>query len=252
MSSREIAELTGKQHKHVIQDIKSMIIQLNGLEWLEKNMPEKYRNRNSEYIRQNADLILNAIYKDGHNCDHNEIKWERDKRGYISNIHLNKKYIECLLTGYSIPLRMKVIDRMHELEDRVSQCQPKLPTTKELALMVIQVEEEKEKLQLEVNELKPKAEFHDIAIETHGAVSTGQAAKTLGTGRNRLLQWMRQNKWINRRNEPYQDKIEQGLLDVKLSNWEHPEKGLQEVITTLVTGKGLAKLAQLLNAKLAA
>jgi anti-repressor protein len=148
--------------------------------------------------------------------------------------------------------KMKVIDRMHELEEIVNQQPLKLPTSKELALMVIQAEEEKEKLQLEVDYLKPKAEFHDMAVDIHGAVSVGQAAKTLGTGRNRLLQLMRQRKWINRRNEPYQDKIEQGLLDVKLSNWEHPEKGIQEVITTLVTGKGITKLTKMLSAKLVA
>lgn len=222
MSSREIANLTGKLHSHVIRDINSM---------------------------------LNDLLKNDPNLD-DEIKqsviFEYDSREYVSNIFLTKKYVECLLTGYSIPLRMKVIDRMHKLEEIVNQQPLKLPTSKELALMVIQAEEEKEKLQLEVDYLKPKAEFHDMAVDIHGAVSVGQAAKTIGTGRNRLLQLMRQSKWINRRNEPYQDKIEQGLLDVKLSNWEHPEKGIQEVITTLITGKGLVKLFQMLNVKSAA
>jgi anti-repressor protein len=216
MSSREIAELTNKEHRNVKRDIKNMLEQLNI-----------------------SVLSFEQTYKDVQNKQQVE---------YL----LPKKYIECLLTGYSIPLRMKVIDRMHELEEIVNQQPLKLPTSKELALMVIQAEEEKEKLQLEVDYLKPKAEFHDMAVDIHGAVSVGQAAKTLGTGRNRLLQLMRQRKWINRRNEPYQDKIEQGLLDVKLSNWEHPEKGIQEVITTLVTGKGITKLTKMLSAKLVA
>jgi anti-repressor protein len=216
MSSREIAELTNKEHRNVKRDIKNMLEQLNI-----------------------SVLSFEQTYKDVQNKQQIE---------YL----LPKKYIECLLTGYSIPLRMKVIDRMHELEEIVNQQPLKLPTSKELALMVIQAEEEKEKLQLEVDYLKPKAEFHDMAVDIHGAVSVGQAAKTLGTGRNRLLQLMRQSKWINRRNEPYQDKIEQGLLDVKLSNWEHPEKGIQEVITTLVTGKGITKLTKMLSTKLVA
>ncbi|OCG62450.1 hypothetical protein A9G48_08540 [Gilliamella sp. wkB18] len=216
MSSREIAELTNKEHRNVKRDIKNMLEQLNI-----------------------SVLSFEQTYKDVQNKQQVE---------YL----LPKKYIECLLTGYSIPLRMKVIDRMHELEEIVNQQPLKLPTSKELALMVIQAEEEKEKLQLEVDYLKPKAEFHDMAVDIHGAVSVGQAAKTLGTGRNRLLQLMRQRKWINRRNEPYQDKIEQGLLDVKLSNWEHPEKGIQDVITTLVTGKGITKLTKMLSTKLVA
>ena len=178
------------------------------------------------------------------------VRYEYDIRGYISNILLVKKYVECLLTGYSIPLRMKVIDRLHELESKTKIQVPQ--TLPEALRLAAELAEEKELLKIKVNELKPKAEFHDIAIETHGALTVAQAAKSLGTGRNRLLQWMRQHKWINRRNEPYQDKIEQGFLDVKLSNWEHPERGLQEVITTLITGKGLARLAQLIHIKNAA
>lgn len=118
---------------------------------------------------------------------------------------------------------------------------------KDLALIIIKQEEEKERLQLENKELKPKAEFHDRTIDLHGSLTVGQAAKSLGTGRTRLMEFLRKNKWITRRNEPYQEKIEQGLLDVKLSNWEHPEKGIQEVITTLITGKGLTKLFSLFS-----
>lgn len=142
---------------------------------------------------------------------------------------------------------------LEQLKSKFTRESYSLPQTLPEALrLAAELAEERELLKIEVNQLKPKAEFHDIAVDTHGALTVAQSAKSLGTGRNRLLQWMRQNNWINRRNEPYQDKIEQGFLDVKLSNWEHPERGLQEVITTLITGKGLARLAQLINIKTAA
>ncbi|WP_445673859.1 Rha family transcriptional regulator [Pseudomonas ceruminis] len=86
MSSSEIAELTEKQHKHVIRDIRDM---------------------------------LEALSKDGPVLDH--VREDIDARGYTENFHLNRELTETLITGYSIPLRHKVIRRLHELERQVSQ-----------------------------------------------------------------------------------------------------------------------------------
>lgn len=77
------------------------------------------------------------------------------------------------------------------------------------------------------------------------AISVAQAAKIIGTGQKRLFAYLRQIGWISRLNEPYQAKIEQGLLDVKISPWEHPTQGLQRSVVALVTGKGLTKLQQM-------
>lgn len=83
MSSSELAELTGKQHKHVIRDIREM------LEALEADGP-----------------VLGHVQED------------KDSRGYTAAFHLDKELTETLLTGYSIPLRRKVIARLAELESR--------------------------------------------------------------------------------------------------------------------------------------
>ncbi len=82
MSSREIADLTGKQHKHVIRDIRSMLDALG----------------------------------DGPDLGH--VREDRDARGYTTGFHLDKELTETLVTGYSIPLRHKVIKRLHELEQQ--------------------------------------------------------------------------------------------------------------------------------------
>lgn len=106
-------------------------------------------------------------------------------------------------------------------------------------------EEESKRLTHEVEELTPKAEFHDKVVAMEDAISIGEAAKVIGTGRNRLLSFLRRIGWITRRNEPYQEKIKGGYMDVKLGQWDHPEKGLQRSVTSLVTGKGLARIEQL-------
>lgn len=84
MSSREIAELTSKKHHHVVRDIRAMLAALN----------------------------------DDPDLDH--VREEKDGRGYTACIHLNKELTETLVTGYSVPLRHKVIKRLHELERQQS------------------------------------------------------------------------------------------------------------------------------------
>lgn len=85
MSSREIAELTGKLHKNVIRDIREM---------------------------------LDVLKKDGSDLSH--VREIADSRGYTSEFHLDRELTETLITGYSIPLRRRVIKRLHELEAQVA------------------------------------------------------------------------------------------------------------------------------------
>src|SRR5690349_5942769 len=80
MSSREIASLTGKRHNNVKRDITSMLADL----------------------KENA-LNFEHIYMDGRN---------REQVEFL----LDREHTDCLLTGYSPALRMKVIRRWRELE----------------------------------------------------------------------------------------------------------------------------------------
>ena len=109
----------------------------------------------------------------------------------------------------------------------------------------IRLEQEKQALQSQIVEAAPHVAFAKQVEASHDAISVAQAAKILGTGQKRLFAFLRQIGWITRINEPYQVKIEAGLLDVKIGSWEHPEQGLQRSVTTLITGKGLAKIQQL-------
>lgn len=80
MSSREIASATGKRHDNVKRDILAMLKDLK------------------------ADALnFEDIYLDGRN---------REQVQYL----LDREHTDCLLTGYSAALRMKVIRRWRELE----------------------------------------------------------------------------------------------------------------------------------------
>lgn len=93
----------------------------------------------------------------------------------------------------------------------------------------------------------PKVAFCNQVIVAPDAISVGQAAKVYNTGRNRLYSDLRRLGWVNRRNEPYQSKIEAGYLDVKLGSFDHPDHGVKQSVTTLITGKGMVKLSNLLG-----
>ncbi|HDO1336110.1 TPA: phage antirepressor KilAC domain-containing protein [Aeromonas veronii] len=125
-------------------------------------------------------------------------------------------------------------------------------TTIEILQIAMQAEQERLRLLTVNQELEQKIEtdaplvrFAKQVEVTPDSISVGKAAKIIGTGQNRLFAYLRQIGWVSRKNEPYQAKIKQGLMDVKISPWEHPEFGLQKRSVALVTGKGLSKLQQL-------
>ncbi|TFH81784.1 phage antirepressor KilAC domain-containing protein [Pseudomonas kribbensis] len=152
-----------------------------------------------------------------------------------------------------------LVDRWQELEEQVARSidyaaalsDPRTllalltdNVTKVVALEADNTELAKENhlLEVKVEQDAPKVAFHDMVTVSHQAYNAAQAAKIIGTGRTRLLQFMRQKGWVTRSNEPYQAKIEAGLLDVKLGTFEHPIDGTIPTCSTLITGKGLTKL----------
>ncbi|MBD1404221.1 Rha family transcriptional regulator [Leclercia adecarboxylata] len=108
MSSREIAELTGKRHPDVKRDIEVMLEQL------------------SEDASSFAHIYFDTM--------------NRQQTEY----HLDRRHVECLLTGYSASLRMKVIDRLHEREAGTSSAPAPLSQNEIIAAIAMaNVEQDK-------------------------------------------------------------------------------------------------------------
>jgi len=105
---------------------------------------------------------------------------------------------------------------------------------------------EQQKASLDAAE--PKVRFHDRVAIMPDDISVSEAAKIIGTGQKRLFSYLRHVGWLTRRNEPYQAKIEQGLMDVKIGTWFHPEQGFQRSLSARITGKGLIKLQEMWDA----
>lgn len=212
MSSREIADLCDKRHDNVMRDIREMLVQLHG---------------------EGGLLKFEASYLNAQNKPQ-------------PCFNLPKRETLILVSGYKLELRARIIDRWQELEAAV----PAFVLPKDFASALRALADESEKsaaLEAKVQADAPKVAFAEQVEVAPDAISISQAAKLLGTGRNRLLQRLREMGWVTRVGEPYQDKITAGLLDVKIGSWEHPQKGLQRSVTPLVTGKGLARLHRIIS-----
>ncbi|MEW2738066.1 phage antirepressor KilAC domain-containing protein [Providencia rettgeri] len=237
MSSREIAKLTGKRHDHVCRDIRTILVALLG-------------GKDADYSR-NPDL--------GYHTNQHVICSQYD----INNpnaweYHISRRYTEILITGYDIKRRTAVIDRLFELESASRNSTPVLPSAKELALLVIQAEEEKERLQLEnkelehqVEEMKPDVDALTRIAKAEGSLCVTDAAKQLQVKPKSLFDLMSHSKWIYRRLGTawiaYQDKIQQGLLEHKVTVVKSSTGEDKQVSQVRVTAKGLSKLAKLLS-----
>lgn len=212
MSSIEIADLCDKRHDHVMRDIKIM------MEALGEDLPK-----------------FGGIYTDAYG---------RDQKCF----HLPRDLTMTLITGYSIPLRKKVIDRLDELERRQ-------PVTIDLndpinlrALLLDNVNKVLD-LQHKLEEMQPAVDALEKIADAHGSFNRTEAAKHLGVAPHTLMRWMTTNGWTYRRpgsreDIGYQSKITAGLLEHKVNTGPRPD-GTEWISTQVrVTPKGLTVLAK--------
>ena len=212
MSSREIAELTGKEHKHVRRDIEKMLVDL-----------EEDKSK------------FGRIYQDAYGREQNEYALPK-------NLTMN------LITGYRADLRLKVIDRLMELEAAPAF---KAPTNMREALMLaLDQQEEIERQKALIDAAAPKAAALDRISTADGSYGLTEAAKILQVKPKALIAFMATSQWIYRRNNgknwlAYQAKIDAGYLWHKIATYTDPNGEEKTRDTVKVLPKGLAKLAQL-------
>jgi len=139
MSSRDIAELTGKEHKNVKRDCETMFNEL-----------------------ELDALNFEHIYFDSMN---------RRQTEYL----LPKDLVETLITGYSIKLRYQVIQRLHELENTLKP-KPMLPQDLPSALRALaDTHEQLQQAQFE-REIAVKTKAHISDKKTATAMATASNA----------------------------------------------------------------------------
>lgn len=208
MSSREIAELCEKEHRHVARDIEVMF------EQLEIN-PKGYVQI-----------------------------WTHPQNGQsYREFMLPKDLTLTLVAGYSVKLRKRIIDRWLELENQQNPT-ALLPQNYLQALeQLVASEKEKQALALENKAMKPKADFVDLYVDIGTTKSLRETAKILNMPEKAMIAALERDKALYRQSGnliPYSDKQSRGLFTVKTGTAEHGHNFTQ----TRVTSKGIQWIAQ--------
>ncbi|EJW6778354.1 Rha family transcriptional regulator [Escherichia coli] len=117
MTSVEIAELTGKEHKHVLRDIRKMLEELNALKF-ESVDEETYKLNGSK-----TEAVDEETYKlNGSKFGLVGEEVYKDAKGESRTMYrLDRKHTFILVAGYSVHLRAKCYDYIQTLERRVLQ-----------------------------------------------------------------------------------------------------------------------------------
>ena len=204
ISSREIAELTGKRHDNVRADIQKM----------------------------GEELSLNFQEKPEHSGG-------RPVMAY----HLGKRECLILISGYSLELRARIIDRWQELEQAAARPAFVIPQSLPEALrLAAELAEQKQALEQKVAQDAPAVEFAKKIASAEKGVQISNFAKTLGMGPIKLFDLLREMRILmggngHRRNMPFQEYLDRGYFSVRENPYEaNGETRLS--FTPLITGKG--------------
>lgn len=219
MSSREIADLTNKRHDNVMRDIRAILKELHG----EAGVLRFEDTQTNPQNGQRYPIFL-----------------------------LPKRETLILISGYSVKLRARIIDRWQELERQHQPPQFKIPQTMAEALRLAadlsdKVAEQKALL----DAAQPKIDFYNAVTGADNVCQLALAAQIakLPFGRNTLFRKLREHGVLvtggARHNTPKQRYVNDGLFTVNQRTIENPKTGDPIVIhTTYATQKGIAWLVR--------
>ncbi len=215
MSSREIAELCGKQHAHIMRDIRQMLGEL---------YPEGGQSKfGSTYL---------------------------DKQGKPQNCYnLPKRECLILVSGYSMTLRARIIDRWQELEKQAVTPQIDYSSPKAMIGFLNYLQGQIDQKDTIIEDLTPKAMALESLQRHDGLFGLTEAAKILEMQPKQFILFLQQKGWVYRRAAggnllPYQDKIQKKLMDCPTITLQ-TANGIEKVIPCAkITAKGIGVLSQ--------
>ncbi|WP_273755665.1 Rha family transcriptional regulator [Bartonella sp. MM73XJBT.G] len=215
MSSREIAELCGKRHDHVMRDIKKMLEELNAPKFGVVDFSGYYLDSKGE---------SRPCY------------------------NLPKRECLILVSGYSTALRAKIIDRWQELEKQVTP-QIDYSSPKAMIGFLNYLQGQIDQKDSIIEDLTPKAMALESLQRHDGLFGLTEAAKILEMQPKQFIQFLQKKGWIYRRAAggnllPYQDKIQKQLMDCPTITLQ-TASGIEKVIPAAkITTKGMGVLSE--------
>jgi Rha family phage regulatory protein len=220
MSSKEIADMTGKEHKDVLRDI--------------RNMFEQLQIDSAQFCAQ---------YKDSTGRT-------------LPCFNLDKDLSICLVSGYNVQLRMAIIKRWNELEAQVLEAvRPSYMIEDPVARAKKWIEEQTAKQEAEaklleaakaIEVMKPTVDAYDLIAGKKGSMCFQDAYKFLGGMKLKDMKaWLYEKKWINK------DRFGRDSIGY----YQNMNGYLVEKVTThqpqiRITYKGLAAMARQMKIEL--
>jgi anti-repressor protein len=207
MTSREIAELTGKRHDNV--------------------MPVCRALRDSGVCPQ----IQETPYAN-----------EQNGQTYQQCV-LNKRDSYVLVARLSPEFTARLVDRWQELE---AGTQPALNLRQPAQMLAVamQLAEMVQEQQAQLAAQAPKVKFAEAVGASEDLQSIGAVAKVLGTGSRRLFAWLRDNGILTATNLPMQHHLDAGRFRVVERTWRDGDGRDHIHVKTMVTGRGITYLQQ--------
>ncbi|MGL5780248.1 phage antirepressor KilAC domain-containing protein [Cetobacterium sp.] len=194
VSSRVVAEQLGKEHKHVLRDIKEKSLSKFG-QWI---IPSRYRANNGQ--------------------EYDEFLLTKD--GFVMLVFNYDGYLEFKETYINEFNRME-----KELNNKI-----KVPgTLKEALILALEQQEKIETLEIEnkvkdqqIGELKPKATYYDMVLQCKALLSINIIAKDYG----------KTAQWLNEKLREFEVQYKQGniwLLYQKYATHGYTQTKLQPI-----------------------
>ena len=213
MTSREIAELTGKEHRNVLRDL------------------DVLRNQLGELFVGSAQT------------------WTHPQNGQrYPEYVLDKDTTLCLVAGYDAVVRMRIIKRWQELE---AQQAPKLPQTMAQALrLAAEQAEQIEHQQAALALAAPKVEFVERYVQPGtGSMGLRQVCKVLGAKQTEFTDFLLQRGLMYRTTPvspltPRAEHVHNGRFEAKTGTAEHGDSS-HAYVHYKFTAKGVAWIAGL-------
>lgn len=179
MSSREIAELTGKQHSHVKRDIEKMCSEID------------HPNLEGSEFQHNGNAYTEYL--------------------------LNKSLTLTLVSGYNVKLRHKIVTRLEAIESSKPSL-PDFSNPVAAARAWADEAEQKQIALTQLEEAKPAIEFKEKYVEATGLMGFREVCKLLGVKEPLFRRFLTDQKIMYRLGKEwtaYQNHIDAGRFEVK-------------------------------------
>lgn len=201
MTSREIADLTGSTHDNVLKTVRHLI---------EKGV-----------VSGNATPYVHP----------------QNGQTY-SEFRLNYRDTMVVVSGYSVEMRAKIIDRWQALEAGATPVNA-LNDPAALRQMLLGYTEKVIALESTIKEQAPKVEYANALIHATGTTTIGDVAKSIGAPVMKMHRALKKKGVILKNNAPAAQYVTKGYFEEATTSYETKTKGVQIGHTARVTGRGI-------------